>query len=61
MIVHNSDAEGHSKSVGSAVMVENSQVLAQARNAALDELGKGMVDELRRLSTSRQGASDPSR
>ncbi len=42
-------------------MVENSQVLAQARNAALDESGKGMVDEWRRLSTSRQGASDPSR
>ena len=54
-------AEGHSKSVGSAVMVEDSQVLAQAREAALDELGKGMIDELRRLRASRQGASDRSR
>jgi len=42
-------------------MVENSQVLAQARNAALNELGKEMVDEWRRLRASRQGASDRSR
>jgi rhombotail lipoprotein len=42
-------AEGHSKSVGPAVAVEDGQVLAQAKKAALDEFSKRMVDELRRL------------
>ncbi|TKS58581.1 MAG: hypothetical protein EWM72_02877 [Nitrospira sp.] len=42
-------AEGHSKSVGPAVGVEDRQVLAQAKKAALDELGKRMIDEVRRL------------
>lgn len=42
-------AEGLSKSVGSAVAVKDGQVLTQAKKAALDEFGKRMVDELRRL------------
>jgi hypothetical protein len=43
--------EGRSKSVGSAVLVEDNQVLAQAKAAALDELGKRTVDEWRRSRT----------
>ena len=42
-------AEGHSKSVGPAVAVENRQVLVQAKKSALDEFGKQMADELRLL------------
>lgn len=42
-------AEGHAKSVGPAVTVEDRQVLAQAKKAALDEFGKRMANELRRL------------
>lgn len=44
-------AEGRSKLVGSAVFVEDNQVLAQAKAAALDEIGKRMVDEWRRSRT----------
>lgn len=44
-------AEGCSKSVGSAVLVEDNQVLAQAKAAALDEIGKRTVDEWRRSRT----------
>lgn len=51
-------AEGRSKSVGSAIAVVDGQVLAQAKQAALDEFGKRMVDELRRLKDAPPRASD---
>lgn len=54
-------AEGRSKSVGAAVAVEDRQVLAQAKKAAVDEFGKRMVDELRRLKDTPPRASDRSR
>jgi hypothetical protein len=53
-------AEGRSKSVGSAALIEDDQVLAQAKAAALAEIGKRAVDELRRLRTP-PPASDRSR
>lgn len=51
-------AEGRSKSVGAAVAVVDRQVLAQAKKAALDEFGKRMVDELRRLKDAPPRTSD---
>lgn len=43
--------EGRSTLTGSAVLLEDSQVLAQAKTAALAEFGKRTVDEWRRLRT----------
>jgi hypothetical protein len=51
-------AEGHSKAVGSAVSVEDKQVLAQAKKSAVDEFSKRMVDELRRLKDAPPRAGD---
>ena len=51
-------AEGHAKSVGSAVMVEDSQVLAQSKKMALEEFSKRMADELRRLKDALPRPSD---
>lgn len=44
-------AEGRSTLTGSAVMLEDGQVLAQAKTAALAEFGKRTVDEWRRSRT----------
>lgn len=44
-------AEGRSKLTGSAVLLEDDQVLAQAKTAALAEFGKRTVDEWRRSQT----------
>lgn len=43
--------EGRSTLTGSAVLLEDGQVLAQAKTAALAEFGKRMVDEWRRSRT----------
>jgi len=53
-------AEGRSTLTGSAVLLEDGQVLAQAKTAALAEFGKRMVDEWRRSRTPAP-ASDRSR
>jgi rhombotail lipoprotein len=47
-------AEGHSKSVGPAVAVEDRQVLAQAKKSALVEFSKQIAEELRRLKDATQ-------
>ncbi|MBH0177739.1 MAG: hypothetical protein HP491_07685 [Nitrospira sp.] len=44
--------EGRSTLTGSAVLLEDGQVLAQAKTAALAEFGKQTVDEWRRSRTS---------
>jgi hypothetical protein len=44
-------AEGRSTLTGSAVTLEDGQVLAQAKTAALTEFGKRTVDEWRRFRT----------
>jgi hypothetical protein len=44
-------AEGHSTLTGPAALLEDGQVLAQAKTAALLELGKRTVDEWRRSRT----------
>jgi rhombotail lipoprotein len=54
-------AEGRAKVVGSAIRVEDRQVLAQAQQTALSELGQGIAGELRRLSTTAPALSDRSR
>ena len=41
--------EGYSKAVGPAMSVADNRVFAQAKVSALDELGKQMADQLRRL------------
>lgn len=53
-------AEGRSTLTGSAVLLEDGQVLAQAKTAALAEFGKRTVDEWRRSRTPAP-ASDRSR
>lgn len=53
--------EGHSKAVGPAMSVEDTRVFAQARKAALDELSKQMVDQLRRLMDAPPRINDRSR
>ena len=45
-------AEGRSTLTGSAVLLEDGQVLARAKTAALAEFGKRTVDEWRRSRTS---------
>lgn len=45
-------AEGHFTLTGSAVLLEDGQVLAQAKTAALTEFGKRTVDEWRRSRTT---------
>lgn len=52
--------EGLSTSVGPAMSVEDTHVLAQAKQAALDELGKRMAGQLRRLKDAGR-ANDRSR
>jgi hypothetical protein len=42
-------AEGQAQTVGTAIAVEDRQVLDRAKKVALDEFGKRMADELRRL------------
>jgi rhombotail lipoprotein len=42
-------AEGQAKTVGTAIFVEDRQVLDRAKKDALDEFGKRMADGLRRL------------
>ncbi len=51
-------AEGHSKSVGPAVAVEDRQVLAQAKKSALVEFSKQIAEELRRLKDAPLRPSD---
>jgi rhombotail lipoprotein len=41
--------EGQANTVGTAIAVEDRQVLDRAKKVALDEFGKRMADELRRL------------
>lgn len=53
-------AEGRSKLVGSAVLLDDGAALAQAKKTALDEFGKRTADELRRLRAT-PPASDRSR
>ncbi|MBH0194650.1 MAG: hypothetical protein HP494_03405 [Nitrospira sp.] len=47
--------DGRSTLIGSAVLLEDSQVLAQAKTAALAEFGKRTVDEWRRSRTPPTG------
>jgi hypothetical protein len=54
-------AEGRSKLVGSAVLLEDSQSVTQAKKAALDKIGMWMVDEWRRSNTRQPRTSDHSR
>ena len=54
-------AEGHAKVVGSAVRVQDRQAVAQAQQAALNELSQGIAQELRRWSTAAPTPSNRSR
>jgi len=54
-------AEGRFTLVGSAALLEDGQALAQAKKAALDEIGKWMLHEWRQSRIQPPPASDPSR
>ncbi len=54
-------AEGRSKLVGSAALLEDGQSVMQAKAAALDEIGMWMADEWRRSKTRHPQAGDHSR
>lgn len=53
--------EGRSRSVASAAVVEDREVIAQAKKVALEEFGKRMADALRRLYGASPHSADPAR
>lgn len=54
-------AEGISKKIGPAMSVEDSEVLREAKNAALDVFGQRMVGQIRRLGEAALRAHNGSR
>lgn len=54
-------AEGQAHRVGAAVILEDADVLGEAKRRAIDNFGAGVVDQLRSRIGKRSGASSPLR